>query len=242
MKKDIQNIINTARIELAGLTPENIEEIYTRNYKSWTYFRSDVVIVDGEKIDPVKRFLILFDPANKDKKINVSGKDKNEFELTEDYYIDEKLSKYKTAFEAIKDSYKDSDIEIRRKIKLYIDFMEARKNPQDFIIDKVKEGDKLTLDKIALFFIYTGKHITEENKDKIAIHYGYKNGKKLSLKYSYYSSRANRKGKPKGCTAKILSNKIKLFESVIEMLPTDKQATAIEELKILKHIYNTEYL
>lgn len=70
MKEDIQNIINKARIELAGLTPENVKEIFEKNYKTWTYFRSDVVIVDGEKIDPVKRFFMLMNPANINKKID----------------------------------------------------------------------------------------------------------------------------------------------------------------------------
>ena len=99
----------------------------------------------------------------------------------------------------------------------------------------------LSLKQIALKYIYEGKQITRENGNEIAREYGYTSGEKLFQHYTFYTSVANRKGKPTPLTQKKLSNKIALIESVIAILPTDKQQRAVDELEILKKIFESEY-
>jgi hypothetical protein len=105
-------------------------------------------------------------------------------------------------------------------------------------IDSIPE---LKIDQIALKYVYEGLQITRENGNDIAKQYGHNSGEKLFQRFTYYSSPANRKGKPTPCTPKKLDNKIKLIESLIEILPSDKQERAKDEVSILKTIYETEY-
>jgi len=99
----------------------------------------------------------------------------------------------------------------------------------------------LTINQIALKYVYEGLQITRENSKKIAKQYGHNSGEKLFQRFTYYTSSANRKGKPTPCTPKKLDNKIKLIERVIEILPIDKQERAKDEVSILKKIYEAEY-
>lgn len=103
------------------------------------------------------------------------------------------------------------------------------------------ETEKLKIDQIALKYAYEGLQITRENGNDIAKEYGHNSGEKLFQRFTYYSSSANRNGKPNLCTPKKLDNKIKLIESIIELLPTDKQERAKDEVLILKKIYEAEY-
>lgn len=104
-----------------------------------------------------------------------------------------------------------------------------------------KPKPELTINQIALKYTYEGLRITRENSNDIAKQYGHNSGEKLFQKFTYYSSLANRKGKPTPLTPKKLDNKIKLIESIIELLPTDKQERAKDEVSILKKIYQAEY-
>lgn len=105
----------------------------------------------------------------------------------------------------------------------------------------VKQKPELKIDQIALKYAYEGLQITRENGNEIAKEYGHNSGEKLFQRFTYFSSSANRKGKPNLCTPKKLDNKIKLIESIIELLPTDKQQRAKDEVSILKKIYEAEY-
>ena len=105
----------------------------------------------------------------------------------------------------------------------------------------VKQKPELKIDQIALKYAYEGLQITRENGNEIAKEYGHNSGEKLFQRFTYFSSSANRKGKPNLCTPKKLDNKIKLIESIIELLPTDKQERARDEVSILKKIYEAEY-
>lgn len=100
---------------------------------------------------------------------------------------------------------------------------------------------ELKINQIALKYAYEGLQITRENGNNIAKEYGHNSGEKLFQRFTYFSSSANRKGKPNLCTPKKLDNKIKLIESIIELLPTDKQERAKDEVSILKKIYEAEY-
>lgn len=104
-----------------------------------------------------------------------------------------------------------------------------------------KPKPELTINQIALKYVYSEIQITRENGNKIAKEYGYNSGEKLFQRFTYFSSPTNRKGKPNLCTPKKLDNKIKLIESIIELLPTDKQERAKDEVSILKKIYEAEY-
>lgn len=105
----------------------------------------------------------------------------------------------------------------------------------------VKQKPELKIDQIALKYAYEGLQITRGNGNEIAKKYGHNSGEKLFQRFTYFSSSANRKGKPNLCTPKKLDNKIKLIESIIELLPTDKQERAKDEVSILKKIYEAEY-
>ncbi len=107
--------------------------------------------------------------------------------------------------------------------------------------DLITRQPKLKIDQIALKYVYEGLQITRENGNEIAKQYGHTSGEKLFQRFTYYLSTANRKAKPDLCTPKKLKNKIKLIESVIELLPIDKQARAIDEVAILNKIYEAEY-
>jgi hypothetical protein len=136
-----------------------------------------------------------------------------------------KLPINKTDYQILKDRYKA--------------FLEQKQAlpPQQYTKQKLK----LKIKQIALKYVYEGLQITRENGNKIAKQYGHNSGDKLYNEFTYFSSSANRKGKPNLCTPTKLDNKIKLIESVIEILPTDKQERAKDEVLILKKIYEAEF-
>ena len=104
-----------------------------------------------------------------------------------------------------------------------------------------KTESLLTINQIALKCFYDGLQVTRDNGDKIVRSYGHTSGDKLYQRYTYYSSAANRKGRPNNCTAKKLMNKITLLEKVIEVLLPENTKRAIDEVDILKSIYENEY-
>jgi hypothetical protein len=104
--------------------------------------------------------------------------------------------------------------------------------------------DKLKVPQIALIHVYEGIQITRENAGEIATKHGYtakNSGEGLFQDYINYCSKANRKGKPTLCTPKKLKNKIELFESVVNHLSDNSKQRAIDEIKILKIIFENEY-
>lgn len=156
-------------------------------------------------------------------------------------------------------TYKDS-YTLTEKIKLELSALEKlsiNKTDYQILIDRYKaylrqkqdlipqQSDKqkpvLKIDQIALKYVYEGYQITRENGNELAKKYGHNSGEKLFQRFTYYSSSSNRKGKPTPCTPKKLDNKIKLIESVIDLLPKDKKGRAKDEVEILKSIYESEY-
>lgn len=110
------------------------------------------------------------------------------------------------------------------------------------IQQSTKKKPKLTINQIALKYVYSNKQITRENGDEIIEQYGYKSGEKLFQRYTYYSSQTNRKGKPQPCTLIKLKNKIQLLESIVPLVPADNQSRIKDEVYILKSIMDAEYL
>jgi hypothetical protein len=103
------------------------------------------------------------------------------------------------------------------------------------------ETEKLKIEQIALKYAYEGIQITRENGNEIAKKYGHNSGEKLFQRFTYFLSSANRKAKPTPCTPRKLKNKIELFESVLNHLSENNKERAIDEIKILKTIYDNEY-
>jgi len=104
--------------------------------------------------------------------------------------------------------------------------------------------EKLKVPQIALIHFYEGNQITRDNAGEIAAKYGYtakNSGEGLFQDYTNYCSTANRKGKPTLCTPKKLKNKIELFESVVNHLSENAKQRAIDEINILKTIFENEY-
>ena len=100
--------------------------------------------------------------------------------------------------------------------------------------------NKLKVPQIALIHVYEGSQITRENAGEIAAKHGYtskNSGEGLFQDYTNYCSTANRKGKPTPCTPKKLKNKIELFESVVNYLSDINKQRAIDEINILKTIF-----
>jgi len=92
-----------------------------------------------------------------------------------------------------------------------------------------QQKNVLTIKQNALLSFYEGKILKRDN------------GQKLYQTFQYYSKTCNRTGEPPKCTAKILMNKIELFESIIKLLPDSKKQRATDELNVLKQTYRTEY-
>jgi len=101
--------------------------------------------------------------------------------------------------------------------------------------------EKLSLNQIALKYAWEGIAITRENRDKIALQFGYKSGNKLHQNYCKVMRRSVRISDPDG-SATIMLNKMGLFESVIAILPEAHKKEASEELNILQSIFETSYL
>lgn len=127
--------------------------------------------------------------------------------------------------------------------KRYIWNKERIKALNNITLTKLDEENtpKFTMNEIALKFVYEGKTITRDNGNTIAQQYGYNSGEKLFQRFTFYSSTANRKGKPINCTQKKLLNKIELFEKVIETLSDEHKKRAIDEVNILNQIMSSEY-
>ncbi len=99
---------------------------------------------------------------------------------------------------------------------------------------------KLSINQIALKYVYEGKAITRVTANKIAKEFKHNSGEKLFQRFTYYSSTANRKGKPIPCTSTKLRNKIELLESVIKILPKANKQRANDELKVLNGLLENE--
>lgn len=164
--------------------------------------------------------------------------------------------------------FKDSSIGEKHFIKKNIDFLNSfgtgiKSDHEsifypllDFFEEKAKsidtkppqqtetKTDILKVKQIALIHFYEGLQITRENARDIAAKHGYiakYSGEGLFQDYISYCSTANRKGKPTPCTHKRLTNKIKLFESVVNHLSDNNKQRAIDEINILKTILENEY-
>lgn len=103
------------------------------------------------------------------------------------------------------------------------------------------ETPDLSLKKIALMYAYKSEYITKENCDAIAKQFGHNSGHKLYQEFITFVKPENRRGEPKDPTKKKYENKIKLIQSVIDILEDRYKQQAIDELKILSSKFENEY-
>jgi hypothetical protein len=80
--------------------------------------------------------------------------------------------------------------------------------------DTIKEKGNLTINQIALIYVYNKIQVTRINANSIIKKYSLTSGEKLFQRYTFYSSLSNRKGKPNNSTPKKIDNKILLFEGI----------------------------
>lgn len=102
----------------------------------------------------------------------------------------------------------------------------------------------LKVPQIALIHVYEGIQITRVNAGEIAAKHGYTaktSGEGLYQDYLKYVNVNDRKAKTTAETKKTLKNKIELFESVVNHLSPENKQRAIDEIKILKTIFENEY-
>ncbi len=119
----------------------------------------------------------------------------------------------------------------------------SNKNTSSIQSTNLSKVARLNMNVIALMYVYNEIFITRDNADDIAKKYYYisnNSGEKLYQKFISYQNRTDRKANPQ---SKIkLKNKIKLFETVIELLTNEiSKAKANSELTILKN-FESEYL
>ena len=98
---------------------------------------------------------------------------------------------------------------------------------------------KLSINQIALKLVYSNSTVNKENADSTIKEYGHNSGHKLYQAFNFYYKKANRIGHDvESETKKILDNKIKLLESVIELVQDDFKQKAIDECKTLRsHLF-----
>lgn len=217
-----------------------VEEAYEYLMEIWYFVNSDYASFNGKEIEYLNRPLYV-------NSVIIGKPDFNQWFSGEKLY-DQKRRKIKLVEsdfnhefgEWIKIQIEKPNLRVERRRK-YIEFLDYIKIKSLKVIGLSEPEKKWTIDQIALKFAYEGGQITRSNGDEIAKKFGHNSGEKLFQRFTYYSSSTNRKAKPNLCTQKKLSNKIKLIESVIELLPKDKKERATAEVKILKDIYDDEF-
>jgi hypothetical protein len=117
-------------------------------------------------------------------------------------------------------------------LKGYLYFLENYKVESDKK-EVIETENKLTINQIALKLVYENALLTREKSNEIIIQYGHKSGEKLYQSFNFYQNRNNRTANPDK-SKKILENKIKLFERVIDLLGVNFKQKATDECNTLK--------
>jgi hypothetical protein len=125
---------------------------------------------------------------------------------------------------------------------------ESLEQPQETNLQPKPSETILSFQQIALIYVYKGGLITKYDCKSKAKDYGHEvnkpfSGRKLYKWFLYYSIECNRKGDPEETARpkEKLYNKIKLFESVCELLEAPYKTKALSELEILNSIYKERY-
>lgn len=221
--------------------------------------------IDFEKHVFYKRFLVRFDDFKRTFLSNDVQKDLDCLpDCTKQDSLERWLEIYENAFLHFTGVIQDNDPRFIENYELLVDiYGEGVIYPTKRKIEYIKEllslntettpllpqqtgtkTDRLKVPQIALIHVYEGKQITRENAGEIAAKHGYtakNSGEGLFQDYTKFCSMATRKGKPTPCTPQKLKNKIELFESVINHLSDNNKQRAIDEINILKTIFENEY-
>ena len=246
-KQKLNQPLNETKLritDLSGLIPQNIEERYAKLFNRWKFRNSDKKIIDGKEITEGEKTLIqmsFFNIIPEPKQITIE-EIKDGFPLEEIDFIEQEIKANQPKHEKTIGS--KVNLTVNKQLKLYLDYLANRKN--DLLNKGTPEQTnlKLKVPQIALIHAYNGIQITRSNASEIARNYGYTNkssGEGLFQDYTFYCNPANRKATPTLCTSKKLKNKILLLESITEHLIETVKQRALDEIKILKNVFENEY-
>ena len=99
---------------------------------------------------------------------------------------------------------------------------------------------QLTIKQVALLHAYNNLKVTRENANDIIKNHGHTSGQKFFQFYCEYINPTNRVSDPRS-TNKIMQNKIKLFESVLDHLNKEGREKALKDLEELNNIWDAKY-
>lgn len=117
---------------LGGLTPDNVSEVYAKEYAKWRVLNSSQVTINGDDVSScsslLKEMLMLPDENGNPniEECTVNDKNKSGFYRDEQLFIDQELAHYKPILEKSKGSIINEDAHL--KIKAYIKYLEQREN------------------------------------------------------------------------------------------------------------------
>lgn len=97
-------------------------------------------------------------------------------------------------------------------------------------------NNNIDLKALALLYVYNGESINENNKDSVAVKYGFQNGNKLKQHYNFYSNVVDRTANED--TKLKLKNKINLFKKVELILNEERRNRIRDEITILESFYH----
>ncbi len=184
------------------------------------------------------------DTANIEKELELINKQQfpvNLFQITKGnffgdlYYND--IMRFKTIILKL-----EQDLKKKKLQKLIKDIEKNNNKSTSTRLQKEKGSKTPTIKEIALYYVYKGELITKENCKEKVKKYGHNSGDALYNHYTFFSNTNNRKSKPHPYTKKKLENKITLLENVCKMLDTHLKKKVLDEIKILNHHLDNDFL
>jgi archaellum component FlaC len=118
-------------------------------------------------------------------------------------------------------------------------YHKAKQSQQPETEPEAPQQTEYTIRQIALKLAYEDVSVTKENAEEIIKRFGHSSGQKLYQEFNRVWNSKKRIADPDK-SLKILQNKIKLFESVAEILSTELKPKAEDEIKIL-YSYVSKY-
>tara|TARA_Y100001937_G_C7132536_1_gene338300 strand:+ start:1792 stop:2706 length:915 start_codon:yes stop_codon:yes gene_type:complete len=236
INSEIIQPIKQKATELNICNPEKIETLWNNNISEIENLHNEVNENEVKHIVNQKDKYLHF-------RLNAPGNLFTQNDFAPEFFdeLDKILKELFKDFDEYKKNEFDSLPPNSVEVNLTTFFLKDLKNLE---VKTPKQPEKLKpelkIPQIALKCLYSGIHVTRANAQEIIEKYGWKSGAKLYNEYTHYSSYANRKGKPHPFTRLKLENKIKLLESVVELVPKEKRNRIKDEIKKLKN-FRTEF-
>ncbi|MBN1989913.1 MAG: hypothetical protein JW783_10990 [Bacteroidales bacterium] len=125
---------------LGGLTPDNVSEVYAKEYAKWRVLNSSQVTINGDDVSScsslLKEVLMLPDENGNPniEECTVNDKNKSGFYQDEQLFIDQQLAQYKPLLEKSKGSIINKNAHL--KIKAYVKYLEDLSKPIEPLADR----------------------------------------------------------------------------------------------------------